>query len=177
MGFLGFLGFVWELLCQFASLVCLASWTAATLLPHVAIDVLANALGVFSKERAEDSDEASVVFYEGTVEHVRSRPVKNAFVYPVRVCTVNLDNPPAWWRAEKNDGKYSLSADQVRAKCETDGPVWLLTIPSCCGYSQSPISVYYAFARDRSCGGAEGENERVLKKCVAEVTNTPWGER
>ena len=47
----------------------------------------------------------------------------------------------------------------------TDGPVLLLTTPSSAGYHQNPISVYYCFS-------AAGD----LPMCLAEVTNTPWGE-
>ncbi|KAJ1471768.1 hypothetical protein T484DRAFT_1569871, partial [Baffinella frigidus] len=45
-------------------------------------------------------------------------------------------------------------------------PVLLLTDPSSAGYHQNPISVYYCYER----GGG-------LNVCVAEVTNTPWGEK
>jgi hypothetical protein len=45
--------------------------------------------------------------------------------------------------------------------------VRLLTHPPSAGYSQNPISVYY-------CYGADGGQ---LERCIAEVTNTPWGER
>ena len=47
------------------------------------------------------------------------------------------------------------------------GPVRLLTHPPAAGYSQNPISVYYCYAP----GG------QALERCIAEVTNTPWGER
>lgn len=42
----------------------------------------------------------------------------------------------------------------------------LLTTPVSAGYTQNPISVYYC----KETGGS-------LWHCVAEVTNTPWGER
>jgi len=80
---------------------------------------------------------------------------------------VILDEPPGWWRTKQDAGDKSLSSAKVREICKTEGPVWLLTVPSCCGYAQNPISVYYAFDKD----GVE------LEQCVAEVTNTPWGER
>jgi DUF1365 family protein len=44
--------------------------------------------------------------------------------------------------------------------------VLLLTDPTAAGYHQNPISVYYCYARDGALGVA-----------VAEVTNTPWGEK
>ncbi len=42
----------------------------------------------------------------------------------------------------------------------------LLTHPHAAGYVQNPISVYYC----RAAGG-------YIARCIAEVTNTPWGER
>ncbi|WZN64626.1 DUF1365 domain-containing protein [Chloropicon roscoffensis] len=149
---------------QFLSLLWFVSRNAVALLPTVALDLARLLLDKGPRDAAE---EKSAVFYEGHVEHARSLPVKNRFKYDVRVCLINLDNPPAWWRTPSNEGETSLRADQVRARCGTAGPVWLLTIPSCCGYSQNPICVYYAYAED-------GE---TLERCVAEVTNTPWGER
>lgn len=153
---------------QFLSLLWFVSRNAVALLPTVALD-LSRLLLVRGgdKDPRDATEEKSAVFYEGHVEHARSLPVKNRFKYDVRVCLINLDNPPAWWRTPSNEGETSLRADQVRARCGTAGPVWLLTIPSCCGYSQNPICVYYAYAED-------GE---TLERCVAEVTNTPWGER
>ena len=46
------------------------------------------------------------------------------------------------------------------------GDVLLLSNPVSAGYLQNPISVYY-------CYSAAGK----LQCCIAEVTNTPWGER
>jgi DUF1365 family protein len=47
------------------------------------------------------------------------------------------------------------------------GPVRLLTNLSYFGYCINPVSFYYCFAADGS----------TLETIVAEVTNTPWGER
>lgn len=46
------------------------------------------------------------------------------------------------------------------------GPVYLLTNPVSVGYHQNPISVYFCYSADMR-----------LQQCIAEVTNTPWGER
>lgn len=62
-----------------------------------------------------------------------------------------------------------MPADEVRRVTGTTGPVFLLTIPPSVGYEQNPLSVYY-------CYDLEGSTT-ALKKCIAEVTNTPWGER
>lgn len=42
----------------------------------------------------------------------------------------------------------------------------LLTNPISAGYHQNPICVYYCYS-----------SAWVLQVCIAEVTNTPWGER
>ena len=48
-----------------------------------------------------------------------------------------------------------------------EGPIRLLTHLSYFGYSFNPISVYYCFDRD----------DTRVETIVAEVSNTPWGER
>lgn len=48
-----------------------------------------------------------------------------------------------------------------------DGPIRLLTMPSCFGYRFNPVSFYYCYAGD----GVE------LRTIVAEVNNTPWNEQ
>jgi DUF1365 family protein len=64
-------------------------------------------------------------------------------------------------------------ADAVRALVEQeqgtapDGPIRLLTQLRTLGHCFNPVSFYYCF---------EPEGER-LRAIVAEVTNTPWGER
>jgi DUF1365 family protein len=47
------------------------------------------------------------------------------------------------------------------------GPIRLLTQPRCFGYSFNPVSLYYCF----------DEADRQIDAIVAEVSNTPWGER
>uniref|UniRef100_A0A803MIT4 Uncharacterized protein n=1 Tax=Chenopodium quinoa TaxID=63459 RepID=A0A803MIT4_CHEQI len=47
--------------------------------------------------------------------------------------------------------------------------IFLLTIPPSVGYEQNPLSLYYCYDQENS--------STSLKKCIAEVTNTPWGER
>ena len=63
-----------------------------------------------------------------------------------------------------------LSAAEARALAGTDGPVRLLTYAPSCGYEQNPISVYYCYA-------ARGRKGAPPVAALAEVTNTPWGER
>eukprot|EP00803_Ostreobium_quekettii_P004625 evm.model.scf_672.1 EVM.evm.TU.scf_672.1 scf_672:490-3697(-) len=102
-------------------------------------------------------------FYEGTVTHVRLRPETNAFTYKVRMAVVDLDTPPSWWAQQAHD---HWTADQARHFASTEGGVKLLTHPISSGYTQNPISVYYCYEEDGS-----------LNRCIAEVTNTPWGDR
>ncbi|KAH0677804.1 hypothetical protein KY285_025605 [Solanum tuberosum] len=106
--------------------------------------------------------EDTVSLYEGTVWHERRRPVHHSFRYPVRYALIDLDrssNPPS----------DHFSAHEARRISGTTGPVFLLTIPPSVGYVQNPLSLYY-------CYDTEGSLQN-LKKCIAEVTNTPWGER
>ncbi|KAL7089376.1 hypothetical protein ACP275_13G184100 [Erythranthe tilingii] len=103
----------------------------------------------------------SAALYEGTVWHERRRPVHHSFRYSVRYALIDLQNSHA--------PPNHLSADDARSISNTNGPVFLLTIPPSVGYEQNPLSLYY-------CYDVEGST-RSLKKCIAEVTNTPWGER
>ncbi|KAH0755375.1 hypothetical protein KY290_025645 [Solanum tuberosum] len=106
--------------------------------------------------------EDTVSLYEGTVWHERRRPVHHSFRYPVRYALIDLD------RSSKPPSDH-FSAHEARRISGTTGPVFLLTIPSSVGYVQNPLSLYY-------CYDTEGSLQN-LKKCIAEVTNTPWGER
>lgn len=104
----------------------------------------------------------AVDLYQGTVWHERRRPVHHSFRYPVRYALIHLDTAP---HAPPNH----LSADQARQIANTTGPVFLLTIPPSVGYEQNPLSLYYCYVLE--------DSSQVLKSCIAEVTNTPWGER
>ncbi|CAN4095932.1 unnamed protein product [Withania somnifera] len=108
------------------------------------------------------AEEESISLYEGTVWHERRRPVHHSFRYPVRYALIDLDS-------SSNTPSDHLSAHQARRISGTNGPVFLLTIPPSVGYVQNPLSLYY-------CYDTEGSLQN-LKKCIAEVTNTPWGER
>ncbi|CAK7350194.1 unnamed protein product [Dovyalis caffra] len=108
------------------------------------------------------SSSNAVFLYEGTVWHERRRPVHHSFWYSVRYALFDLDHTP-------HAPPDHLSADDARQVAKTIGPVFLLTIPPSVGYEQNPLSLYYCYDMDGSA--------RLLKKCIAEVTNTPWGER
>ncbi|CAI9100149.1 OLC1v1037089C1 [Oldenlandia corymbosa var. corymbosa] len=103
-----------------------------------------------------------VSLYEGTVSHERRHPVRHYFWYPVRYALFDLDHAT-------NVPPNHFSADEARQICETNGPVLLLTIPASVGYEQNPVSLFY-------CYDVEGSSTK-LKRCIVEVTNTPWGER
>uniref|UniRef100_A0A0E0E7J5 DUP1365 proein n=1 Tax=Oryza meridionalis TaxID=40149 RepID=A0A0E0E7J5_9ORYZ len=107
-------------------------------------------------------DGAAVRLYEGRVRHSRRRPAAHAFEYPVRYALVDLDRLPL---------PGHLSPDDARRVASTSGPVHVLTIPKSVGYEQNPLSIYYCYD-----SAEQGEDEK-LKMCIAEVTNTPWGER
>ncbi|KAI4295465.1 hypothetical protein L6164_035510 [Bauhinia variegata] len=116
----------------------------------------------FSPRASSSSLNEATTLYQGTVWHERRRPVQHSFRYQVRYALFDLDRgthaPPDHY-----------SADEARQITHTTGPVLLLTVPPSVGYEQNPLSVYY-------CYDVEGST-RHLKKCIAEVTNSPWGER
>ena len=107
------------------------------------------------------------VFYEGTVMHSRNAPAKHSFAYPVRYCLVDVsDKPASLYVASLLAAGNRMSAAEARKLSGCDGRVRALLLPESAGYEQNPICVYY-------CDDAAGE----LKCCIAEVTNTPWGDR
>ncbi|XP_010538253.1 PREDICTED: uncharacterized protein LOC104812673 [Tarenaya hassleriana] len=112
--------------------------------------------------RVSGSRAAATTLYEGTVWHDRLRPVRHSFRYSVRYALFDLDHAP-------DAPPDHLSADDARRVAHTTGPIFLLTIPPSVGYEQNPLSLYY-------CYDIEGSSRR-LRKCIAQVTNTPWGER
>jgi uncharacterized protein len=128
--------------------------------------------------------------YEGWVGHRRLRPVEHRFRYRVFMAYLDLDavpervGPPWLWstrhpalvrhrRADYLGDARIPPADAVRALVaertgsRPAGPVRLLTNLRCLGHLFNPVSFYYCFSRD-------GESMQAV---VAEVTNTPWGER
>ena len=128
--------------------------------------------------------------YTGVVMHRRRRPVAHEFRFPLFMAYLDLAElpgvfdghllwsarrpAPAWFRRADHFGDPALQLDEAvrrRVHEETghrpEGPIRLLTHLRYFGYVFNPISVYYCFTP----GG-----ERVAA-LVAEVTNTPWGER
>ena len=128
--------------------------------------------------------------YEGQVRHTRVKPVLHRFSYRMFMMYLDLDELPAlfrgrwFWstsrpalarfRRKDHVGSEDTSLqdavlDLVEAETgqRPEGPVRLLTNLSYFGYCFNPVSFYYCFE-------ADGE---TLNTIVAEVNNTPWGER
>lgn len=128
--------------------------------------------------------------YEGQVRHSRYSPVRHRFHYRVFLMYLDLDELPTlfarrWlWSAHRpaiarfRRENYLGPADRPLDECVRDlvagrtghrptGPIRLLTNLSYFGYCFNPVSYYYCF---------DPTGSRV-ETIVAEVTNTPWGER
>jgi DUF1365 family protein len=135
------------------------------------------------------NDFASHAIYEGTVMHRRLTPLRHQFRYRINFVYLNLDQlseafrgrwlwscdrpSVAWFRRADHLGTPSTSlADATRELLrqhgiECAGPICLLTQLRCLGFIMNPVSFYFCYAADR----------QELRAVVAEVNNTPWGER
>jgi DUF1365 family protein len=128
--------------------------------------------------------------YIGHVRHRRTTPVENSFTYRMFQMFLDLGELDevfrgrwlwsarrpalAWFRREDHLGDPRLTLDEaVRGLVEErtgrrpSGPIRLLTHLRYFGYVMNPVSFYYCY----DTGG-----ERV-ETIVAEIHNTPWGER
>ena len=128
--------------------------------------------------------------YFGPILHRRLAPVANAFRYQAFLVYLDLAEldrvfegrwlwstrrfAPAWFRRADHVGDPARPLDDCvrdlvseRAGFRPAGPVRLLTHLRYWGYCMNPVSFYYCFA-------SEGER---LEAIVAEIHNTPWGER
>ncbi|MEZ5353677.1 MAG: DUF1365 domain-containing protein [Bryobacteraceae bacterium] len=129
--------------------------------------------------------------YEGAVRHRRFHPTPHEFQYRMFYHYLDLDALPGlleggWlWSARRPAPvrfrrqdylpyrREASLADAVRGLVESEtgrrpaGSIRLLTHLRYWGYCFNPVSFYYCFApgTDR------------LETIVAEITNTPWGER
>lgn len=128
--------------------------------------------------------------YEGWVRHRRHDPVEHEFKYPLFMAYIDLAELP-WvfdgcrgWSARRpaiarfrrsdylGDPKRPLAecvreAVVERSGAEPKGPIRLLTNLRYFGHTFNPVSFYYCFDE-------AGEHVDAV---LAEVTNTPWGER
>ncbi len=128
--------------------------------------------------------------YEGQVRHARLTPAKHAFEYRVFMMYLDLDELPTLFnkRLLWSDRRTALArfrrsdhlgpaeqplGDSVRDLVQKEtgqrpaGPIRLLTNLQYFGYCFNPVSFYYVYAADGI----------TLDAIVAEVSNTPWGER
>jgi DUF1365 family protein len=114
-------------------------------------------------------------FYEGTVRHRRRAVREHAFRHRISMAYVDLDDVPALLgrrlrRADHIGDPGRPLPDVVREIAGPDaprGPVRLLTNLRTLGHCFNPVCFYYLFEEDGETVGA----------VVAEVTNTPWGDR
>ena len=128
--------------------------------------------------------------YKGWVEHDRAAPRRHRFRYRMFMMYLDLAELPAlfvrtpfwsarrpalaWFKRSDYLGAAEVSLDEsvrrlVRERTGTRpmGPIRLLTHLRYFGYCINPVSFYYCF-------DPGGEH---LETIVAEITNTPWGER
>ena len=127
--------------------------------------------------------------YEGWVIHRRRRPVEHEFRYRIFMPLFDLDElpelldpfplwsarrpAPAWFRRDDFLGDPSTPiAEAARALTSErvgrrpTGPIRLLAHPRYLGVGFNPVSFLF-------CHRGSGELDSV----IAEVTNTPWGDR
>jgi len=138
---------------------------------------------------AERTAARASAIYRGTLTHARRGTRSHAFSYGVYLLYLDLDELPAllagpgplragafgllsFRRADYLGGEGDLAEaarDRVQAALgfRPAGPVRLLTNVRSLGHVFNPVSFYYCFDADG----------RTLRAVVAEVTNTPWGER
>jgi len=128
--------------------------------------------------------------FSGQVSHWRKAPVGHSFKYRVFMMYLDLDEldqvfagrwlwstrRPALARFQRSNyfGNPEVSLDtsirdfvSERTGVHPRGPIRLLTNLSYFGYCFNPLSVYYCF----------DEKDESVETIVAEVSNTPWGER
>ena len=128
--------------------------------------------------------------YVGTIRHRRRAPRAHAFSYRIFMMYLDLAELPslfdgrwfwsarrpalAWFRRADYLGDPSVPLDEAvrrlvseRTGVRPTGPIRLLTHLRYFGYAQNPVSFYYCFTADG----------HAVETIVAEITNTPWGER
>jgi uncharacterized protein len=128
--------------------------------------------------------------YVGHVRHRRTRPHAHGFRYRIAQIYVDLDELPGllegrwFWSLERRNlaafHRSDFHGDPARPLKESiydcvemstgvrpNGPVRLLAHWRYFGFCMNPVSFYYCFETDG----------QTLRAVVAEITNTPWGER
>jgi uncharacterized protein len=131
--------------------------------------------------------------YTGTIRHRRLEPRKE-FTYSLALAYIDLDELPTLlggrllspgpgalrFRRGDYHGDPARPLDiSVRDRVQElsgqrpAGPIRVLTQPRSFGLCFNPVSFYYCFDADAD---ADAGGDR-LRYVLAEVTNTPWGER
>ena len=128
--------------------------------------------------------------YQGWIRHRRNTPVAHDFRYRMFQLYLDLDELPElfagrwFWSLDRanlaqvrrsdyfGDPAVPLATavrDRVQAETGTrpTGPIRLLTHGRYFGVLMNPVSFYYGFSDDGT----------TLEWILAEITNTPWGER
>ena len=128
--------------------------------------------------------------YEGRVHHRRYGPVSNVFRYGLFMMFLDLEELDeifrgrrlwstvrpslAWFRREDHFGDPARPLDSAvrdlverRTGRRPAGPIRLLTHLRYFGYCFNPVSFYYCYDQD----------DLSVETIVAEINNTPWGER
>lgn len=128
--------------------------------------------------------------YEGRVRHRRFAPRKHEFNYRLYMMFLDLDELPglfdrfwlwssrrfnlAWFRRADYMGDSSKTLKQcvtdmlyAQTGIRAEGPVRLLTHCRYFGFGFNPVSFYYCYDR----------NDTHVENIIAEVNNTPWGEK
>ena len=126
--------------------------------------------------------------YQGTIRHRRMQEPRREFRYGLALAYVDLDELPALLggrllaarpgmarfrrRDYLGDERVPLACavrDLVAARTGSRpaGPIRLLANLSTLGHCFNPVSFYYCMDESADC----------VQAAVAEVTNTPWGER
>lgn len=132
----------------------------------------------------------SGVVYEGEVKHQRFIPIQHAFRYRLFMLLLNLDkldhvfNDFWLWSTKQPNLAYLKRSDHLGPEnlnlkeavsqfilnntgYQIEGTVYLLTHLRYWGYCFNPVSFYYCFDK----------NHRYVEWIIAEINNTPWGER
>lgn len=123
----------------------------------------------------------------GWVRHRRFTPVNHAFLYKLNMKCINIErafkdfdhlcysNKPnlVWFRRQDylnpktpNLKQAVLSLIEQRTGIALNGPVFMLTQVRQLGLNFNPVTFYFCFDEEHAC--------QVI---LAQITNTPWGER
>jgi DUF1365 family protein len=126
--------------------------------------------------------------FEGSVTHMRNKPIFHSFKYNIFMMYLNIDEIDdifekyllwgtqkfsfARFRRSDHFGNESIPLNKSIRKLvfqetgkKIDGSIYLLTNLSYLGYCFNPVSFYYCY-----------DSNEKLEVIIAEVTNTPWGE-